>query len=422
MVEEVMLERECKQTEFGEIPNDWDYKPIGKEIDLLTGFPFSSNKYSSDGIKLLRGSNVKRGILDWSESLTKYWTAIVPEIKQYLLQEGDIIIAMDGSLVGKSYARISVSDLPALLLQRVARVRSNKIDIAYLKEFICSDFFTKHCNNVKTTSAIPHISPLDIRSFSIPIPPTKTEQNAIAVALNDIDSFIVALEKLIAKKRVIKQGIVQEFLSGKKRLKSYADKWTETALTKVCWFQEGPGLRNWQFTNSGIKAINVTNLENGYLNLSKTDRYISNDLYNRMYKHFTVDEGDVVIASSGNSYGKVAVVRRKDLPLLMNTSVIRFKPLKNLDYKFLLSFLKSSLFKDQIDLLVTGGAQPNFGPAHLKKIMIKVPATIEEQREIANKIASIESEIHETERKAAKYKRLKQGMMQNLLTGKIRLI
>jgi type I restriction enzyme S subunit len=106
----------------------------------------------------------------------------------------------------------------------------------------------------------------------------------------------------------------------------------------------------------------------------------------------------------------------------MNTSVIRFKPLKNLDYKFLLAFLKSYFFKDQIDLLITGGAQPNFGPVHLRKINIKLPKTKEEQNAIATILSNFDLEIFGLEEKLGKYKMIKQGMMQVLLTGKIRLV
>jgi type I restriction enzyme S subunit len=197
--------------------------------------------------------------------------------------------------------------------------------------------------------------------------------------------------------------------------------WNIGKLPTVCWFQEGPGLRNWQFTNSGIKVINVTNLENGYLNLERTSRYISIEEFQQIYQHFEVDDKDIVVASSGNSYAKVAVVRKQDLPLVMNTSVIRFKPLKNLDYNFLLTFLKSNYFKDQIDLLITGGAQPNFGPAHLKQINITIPLIKAEQTAIATVLSDTDTLIERLEKLIAKKKAIKQGTMQQLLTGKKRL-
>lgn len=140
-----------------------------------------------------------------------------------------------------------------------------------------------------------------------------------------------------------------------------------------------------------------------------------------MYQHFEVNEKDIVIASSGNSYGKVAVVRSQDLPLLMNTSVIRFKPLKGFDYDFLFVFLKSNYFKAQIDLLITGGAQPNFGPAHLKRINIIIPPTKSEQTAIATVLSDTDALIESLEKLIAKKKTIKQGTMQQLLTGKKRL-
>jgi type I restriction enzyme S subunit len=204
-----------KLTDVGIIPDDWRVSTLDEQIDLLTGFPFPSSRYSKSGTKLLRGSNVKRNEIDWSPDITQYWEKLSTDLKPYLLNDGDIVIAMDGSLVGRSFARTTKSDLPALLLQRVARIRSIKIDLGYLKELICSEYFTKYCDTVKTVTAIPHISPIDIKRFTIPVPPTKSEQVAIATALSDVDALISSLEKLIAKKRNIKQGAMQELLKPK---------------------------------------------------------------------------------------------------------------------------------------------------------------------------------------------------------------
>src|SRR5690554_5512316 len=189
-----------KQTEIGLIPEDWEVSKIESKIDLLTGYPFPSKKYSDSRIKLLRGSNVKRGFTDWTNDITQYWSEISPEIEKYKLKDDDIVIAMDGSLVGRSFAQITIQDLPALLLQRVARIRSNKADINYLKEYVCSTYFTEHCDKVKTSSAIPHISPKNIKDFVIPFPPTIEEQKAIAQVLSDTDDLIQTLEQKIAKK------------------------------------------------------------------------------------------------------------------------------------------------------------------------------------------------------------------------------
>jgi len=197
---------------------EWVVKPIGESIDLLSGFPFPSASYSNSGVRLLRGSNVKRGQTDWSEEITQFWPSINQEIAKYEVNVGDLVISMDGSLVGRSYARIVEADLPALLLQRVARIRSRTIDIGFLAQFIGSQFFTTHCDSVKTVTAIPHISADDIRSFSIPTPPTIEEQTAIATILSDMDNELTGLESRRDKARQIKQGMMQELLTGKTRI------------------------------------------------------------------------------------------------------------------------------------------------------------------------------------------------------------
>lgn len=196
----------------------WEFKAIGDQIDLLTGFPFPSNQYSETGIRLLRGSNVKRGKTDWAEDLVQYWPSITPEIERYQLRSGDLVIAMDGSLVGRSYARLKHTDLPAVLLQRVARIRSKAIDLGFLTQVVGSERFIRYCDSVKTVTAIPHISSADIRGFKTSLPPTIVEQTAIAAVLSDMDDELAALEQRRDKTRALKQGMMQELLTGRTRL------------------------------------------------------------------------------------------------------------------------------------------------------------------------------------------------------------
>jgi type I restriction enzyme S subunit len=194
--------------------------------------------------------------------------------------------------------------------------------------------------------------------------------------------------------------------------------WDIVNFKDFVYFQEGPGLRTWQFKNHGMKVINVTNLVNGFLDLSLTDRYIDLEEFRKQYAHFEIEENDIVIASSGNSYCKVGIVRRKDLPLMMNTSVIRLKPLNEteLDRRFLHFFLQSKLFKGQIDLLITGAAQPNFGPFHLNRILLPKPRSIKEQRKIASILSNVDNLIQKTDQVIEQTQRLKKGLMKRLLT------
>ena len=192
---------------------------------------------------------------------------------------------------------------------------------------------------------------------------------------------------------------------------------------EVVFFQEGPGLRQWQWTNSGMKVINVTNiLENGTLDVSNTTRHISLDDFNATYKHFAVSPNDIVIASSGNTYGKIAKVRKYDLPLMMNTSVIRFAPKdrQTLDPMFLEYFLKSDVFKQQIESFVIGSAQPNFGPTHLKQMVILYPA-LELQEKFGVFAAALDEEIEVLLQQIQNLRRTRDLLLPRLLSGQVEL-
>jgi type I restriction enzyme S subunit len=168
-----------------------------------------------------------------------------------------------------------------------------------------------------------------------------------------------------------------------------AGKWPSLPLTEAFWFQEGPGVRKWQFTTSGIKLLNVANIEKGgTLNLEKTDRHLHETEVAKKYSHFLVDAGDLVIASSGISFDddgllrtRGAFVRAEHLPLCLNTSTIRFKAIDGMsDLRFLRLWLNGREFRSQITKLVTGTAQQNFGPSHLKVTNITLPPLAEQRR------------------------------------------
>ncbi len=229
----------------------WKITTLESEIDLLTGYPFQSNQYVNNGIRLLRCSNIKRNYIDWNEDITKSWSKVTRELEKYLLNESDIVIAMDGSLVGKSFGQITKKDLPSLLLQRVARIRSKTIDMKYLKEYICSDFFTKYCDSIKTASAIPHISPKDINNFTISFPLELSEQKKIANTLNDMNEEIIFLEKKIEKQKMIKQGMMQNLLTGRIRIIQETP-----VINNVISIEEGKNNNhNWQYNEAVVIAV-----------------------------------------------------------------------------------------------------------------------------------------------------------------------
>ena len=175
------------------------------------------------------------------------------------------------------------------------------------------------------------------------------------------------------------------------------ENWKIEDLTNLVFFQEGPGVRNNQYTDSGVKLLNVANLKEGNIYLDNTDRYISEEEAYGKYSHFLVDEGDLIIASSGIKVEyfdkKMGFAKKEHLPLCMNTSTIRFKALddKILDIKYFAYFLKSVYFKKQIGRLITGSAQLNFGPTHLKQIKVILPPIDTQNRivEVLDKAQSL---------------------------------
>jgi len=175
-------------------------------------------------------------------------------------------------------------------------------------------------------------------------------------------------------------------------------------LNDICFFQEGPGVRKYQYCTKGVKLINVSNLVNGEIDLSNSNRYISQEEAYGRYKHFLIDEGDLIIASSGIKVEyldkKIAFIKKENLPLCMNTSTIRFK-VKNkneLDILYLSYFLKSKNFKNQISKLITGSAQLNFGGSHLKKINLFLPE-LNVQKKVSTLLLLIDNTIKDMQRK-----------------------
>ena len=168
-----------------------------------------------------------------------------------------------------------------------------------------------------------------------------------------------------------------------------------TPISDVVWFQEGPGVRNTQYTTEGVKLLNVANLVDGEVDLSNTNRYISEEEAYGKYKHFLVDEGDLIIASSGIKVDyfdkKMGFIKKEHLPLCMNTSTIRFKTLNAdvLDIRYFMYFLKSESFKQQLAVQITGSAQLNFGPSHLKKMSVKM-VPMAQQKEIVHNLSEID--------------------------------
>lgn len=193
---------------FEGFTDDWEQRKFGDYNDLMTGYPFESDKFSEDGIKLVRGMNVKRGYLDFSGDICVKWNSCVG-LENFLLKDGDILIQMDGALIGKSYAKIKENQLPALLVQRVTRARTNN-------KFASQDFmyqtiqrdFLRYIEMNKTETAVPHLSLNDIRNFEIMVP-CLAEQKKIGEYFDSLDNLITLHQRKCEKLKELKKFMLQ---------------------------------------------------------------------------------------------------------------------------------------------------------------------------------------------------------------------
>lgn len=413
-----------KLTEVGVIPDDWSAKQIGDDIDLLTGHPFPSVGYKEFGVRLLRGSNVKRGEMDWNDDITQHWPRVTTDIARYQLQVGDLVIAMDGSLVGRSFAQLTSDDLPALLLQRVARIRSNKLDVTYLAAFVGSDRFVKYADSVKTVTAIPHISPGDIRKFTIMVPPSLREQRAIAGALSDVDALLSGLDRLIAKKVELKHAAMHQLLAGQTRLPGFHGEWEVMRLGQLGSTYGGLTRKTKaDFGNGEGQFITFMNvMSHVKIDCESFDRVrlSSNESQNRVMR------GDLLLNGSSETPEEVAMcsILTEDVPnLYLNSFCFGFR-LGNsapADGLFLTYLIRSGEGREVMKSLAQGSTRYNLSKGALLDATVRLPS-MAEQITIAAVLSDLDAELSALAARRDKTTALKQGMAQELLTGKTRLV
>ena len=194
--------------------SEWEETTLGAEADLLTGFPFKSERYtdSADSIPLVRGDNIVQGAMRW-DGVKRWPLSERGEHELYELREGDVVLAMDRPWIeaGLKYAAISKHDLPCLLVQRTARLRGGpKLDIGFLRYLIGSLEFTQHIHAITTGTAVPHISGRQIKDFAFTLPPL-AEQKAIAAVLGALDDKIELNRRMNATLEAMARALFQSW-------------------------------------------------------------------------------------------------------------------------------------------------------------------------------------------------------------------
>lgn len=304
------------------------------------------------------------------------------------------------------------------------------------------DLYKKEIYNSIGSGVRSSLTSSDLLELELPIPPLN-EQKIISSYLDkkttEIDTLINKIERRIELLKEQRTSLINQYVtkgldpnvemkdSGVEWVGEMPNHWAVKKLPWVCYFQEGPGLRNWQFTDNGVPVVCVTNITPDGLTFEKYQRYISEEEYNLSYKHFTVEDGDLLMASSGNSFGKICSYEGEfDFRFILNTSTIRLHSLD--ENQILTSFIKliiqSEIFQNQIRILITGAAQPNFGPTHLSQIRIPIPS-IEEQKSILsktkNKISNVEKMIDKEICRIKLFSEYRNSLISSAITGKVRV-
>ena len=194
----------------------------------------------------------------------------------------------------------------------------------------------------------------------------------------------------------------------------------EVCLSEIIYFQEGPGIRNWQYVEKdGIKFINIRCIEGGDINLT-TANMISEEEANGKYAHFMLKPFDIIMSCSG-TLGRYAIVRKEHLPLCLNTSVIRFSPNRSeSDYSYIYGYLASEEFLNKQVEMACGSVQANFGPTHLKQIKIIAPP-IDYCKSYHTAAMPIISKILENRREIQYLGKLRDTLLPKLMSGELKI-
>ena len=421
MTEEVQIEDKKKveqkvvpKRRFQEFSDDWKSQPIGNHINLLSGFAFKGDDISEEktGIPILRGINITEGFIRHSSDIDRYYDGSLDKLKKYLLKEGDLVLGMDGSKVGKNVAIISKEDSNSLLIQRVARLRPNQnASIQFVYHHIFSPRFHRYVDIVNTSSGIPHISAQQIKDFKIFFP-SLPEQQKIASFLSAIDKKIQQLTRKKALLETYKKGVMQKLFSQEIRFRDEDGKdfpeWKEKKLGEICDVRDGTH-ESPKYMDQGYPLITSKNLmADGSIDFVNIN-LISEVDFDNFNKRSLVERGDIIFGMIGTIGNPVIV--RNDGFAIKNVALIKEKDdLKN---SFLIHYLKSFLILQQFHKQNTGGTQKFIALGTIRSLEISVPSKNEQQK-IADFLAAIDNKIEAVSQQVEKTQTFKKGLLQQM--------
>ncbi len=408
----VELPKGYKQTEVGLIPSDWEVTKLGMIANIIGGGTPSSfvNTYWNGDVNWFTPTEIGKEKYSY-QSIRKISKLGFENCSAKMLPVGTILLT----------TRAGIGDVSILMQEGCTNqgfqsfIVKNEIDNEYLYYLISTlkNIFLQNASG----STFLEISPNKIRAIQIPLPPTKAEQTAIATALSDADALISSLEKLIAKKRNIKQGAMQKLLQPK-------EGWEVKKLGSIGKPYGGlSGKSKLDFADGKFPYIPFMNImSNPIIDTSYFD-YVNignNEVQNQALK------GDLFFNGSSETPEEVGMcsVLLEDVPnLYLNSFCFGFRVNKEskINGLYLSYFFRSSEGRKLFYSMAQGATRYNLSKSNFNKLELSLPSP-EEQNEIAKIISDMDAEITALESKLEKYRKVKLGMMQNLLTGKIRLV
>ena len=277
--------------------------------------------------------------------------------------------------------------------------------------------------SLNEASGVPSLSAKNIENVKVKIPELY-EQQKIAGMLSDMDELIDALEKIINKKKKIKQGTMQQLLTGKKRLSGFNSSWLYTKIRDICSYQNGKSLESMFNKEGGYKVISIGNYSTSgtYVN---NNTYISYENHNLVSSYLLKKDDLTMIlndkTSDGSILGRVLYINI-DSSYVFNQRTMRLVPKNMFNSKFLYYKINSGEIHDKIVNLSKPGTQIYINTNDVLDLELSIPYDYNEQYAIASILTDMDDEIEALETKLEKYKQIKEGMMQELLTGRIRLV
>jgi len=400
-----------KKTEVGVIPKDWRIDTLGNLTILMTnGFVGTATRHytlNDTGVLYIQGYNVEENSFNFNG--IKFVTEKFHRAHmKSCLQTGDLLTVQTGDIGLTTIVpeHLAGSNCHALIISRLHKKSTCPTYISY---YLNSNPGRLRLKLIETGTTMKHLNVGDMLYFSVPLPPTKAEQKAIATVLSDADALIESLDQLIEKKRNIKQGAMQELLTGKKRLPGFE---TKAGFKKT---EVGVIPEDWEVQ----KIKKVAPLQRGFdLPKSKLQKGIHPVVYSNGIENYHSEfmvKGPGIVTGRSGTIGAVHYVDRDFWPHNTSLWVTNFINTLPRYIYYLFQIIDLTRFK-------TGSGVPTLNRNDVHDSLVSLPPTITEQRAIATALSDMDAEITALEKKQKKARLIKQGMMQQLLTGKIRLV